>query len=242
VADLTKIYRDVLELLHSETTGILSTHSLELNGYPFGSVTPFCLDDNFNPIILVSEIAQHTKNMIKDNKVSLTITESGEEEEKQSLGRYTCLADAFKIEKTSDEYDVISETYLRHYPQAKHYFEAHNFNFFRLNFVKGRFIKGFGKIHWIEKVGFPKNNNLDAEARTSILSHMNADHQRALRHYLKAYKGIEVKDDDMVNMIGIYQFGFDLLVNKKQFHFATEGELTDVDSARKILVEMSKPK
>ena len=50
-----------LSLLASHTYGILSTHSLEVKGYPFGSLTPYCLDNQYRPVIPISNIAQHTK-------------------------------------------------------------------------------------------------------------------------------------------------------------------------------------
>ncbi|HVQ65800.1 MAG TPA: pyridoxamine 5'-phosphate oxidase family protein, partial [Terriglobia bacterium] len=66
-------------LFLKESFGVLSTHSLDMPGYPFGSVTPYCADERCRPIIYISSIAQHTKNILKDPHVSLTIVESSAE-------------------------------------------------------------------------------------------------------------------------------------------------------------------
>ena len=64
------------QFLRSTHSGILSTISTKFAGYPFGSVTPFVLDHHCQPIILISSIAEHTKNIIANPKVSLLVFES----------------------------------------------------------------------------------------------------------------------------------------------------------------------
>jgi heme iron utilization protein len=140
-----------LELLKETTHGILSTQSIDLPGFPFGSLTPFCLDHNNELIIYVSHLAQHTKNMNQDSKVSLTVVKDTEEEEKQAHARYTYLAEASIIEENSEDYKETSRKYFEKFPASEEYSSAHGFNFYRLNFVRGRYIGGFGKIFWINK-------------------------------------------------------------------------------------------
>lgn len=232
--------KSALQLLNKESTGILSTHSIELEGYPFGSVTPYCLDKNFNPIILVSDLAQHTKNINADNKVSLTIAEEASESEKQSLGRLTYIGDAFRIESETEDYKEISQIYLRYFPAAKHYFEAHNFYFYRIKCKRARYIEGFGKIFWIEKKDWDMENIFTEEEQNRMISHMNVDHQEALRNYCSHFKGITIPEDDILNMVGIYQLGFDLIYKKQKYHFKFEDEVKDSTTAREALVAMAK--
>ena len=62
-------------LFLQESFGILSTIAIDPPGYPFGSVTPYCADEHCRPIIYISHIAMHTKNIVRDPRVSLTIVE-----------------------------------------------------------------------------------------------------------------------------------------------------------------------
>ena len=64
------------QVLNQYFTGILSTHSVEYPGYPFGSVVPFCLDESGQPLILISALAQHTRNIIANPKVALTLLDN----------------------------------------------------------------------------------------------------------------------------------------------------------------------
>ena len=87
-------------------SGVLSTHSLDLEGYPFGSVTPFALDLSQRPIILISDIAQHTKNLISNPKCSLTIFKN--DTNAQDNFRVTVLGDA-----SVSEDPLIAQKYLQ---------------------------------------------------------------------------------------------------------------------------------
>ena len=234
--------KNALQLLNKENTGILSTHSLEVEGYPFGSVTPYCLDKGFNPILLVSDLAQHTKNMKANGKVSLTIAQLSLESEKQALGRYTYLANASRIAPKTDDYKAVSEIYLRHFPAAINYFEAHNFYFYRLNFVRGRYIEGFGKIFWIEHDQWGTENVFTADQSNQIIEHMNKDHRQSLVKYCLNEKNliIDEKDYENLSMVGIYQFGFDLLFKKEKLHFTFTEAVNNTQQAREQLVALAK--
>ena len=71
----TQVATAARNLMLSEYQGVLSTHSLDAPGYPFGSVAPYCLDRKGRPVILISNIAQHTKNLKANPKVSLIVME-----------------------------------------------------------------------------------------------------------------------------------------------------------------------
>jgi putative heme iron utilization protein len=77
--------RDARELLNSQSFGVLSTLSVKLDGVPFGSVVPYCLDGSGAPVILISTIAEHTKNINQDNRCSITILKDSDDV--QSNGR-----------------------------------------------------------------------------------------------------------------------------------------------------------
>src|SRR5438445_13708780 len=82
-------------LFLQESFGVLSTISLDVPGYPFGSVAPYCADRQCRPVIYISRIAQHTRNILADPRVSLTIFDSGgTSDDIQARGRITCIANA----------------------------------------------------------------------------------------------------------------------------------------------------
>ena len=89
-------HRDARTLLSARKAGVLSTLSAEAEGYPFGSVVPFCLDRLGRPVVLISDIAQHTKNVAADPRVCLTVLAGGDDV--QASARLSLLADAARLD------------------------------------------------------------------------------------------------------------------------------------------------
>ncbi len=73
-----------------------------------------------------------------------------------------------------------------------------------------------------------------------ILDHMNQNHGYSLVNYCRHLKGLNIDSKTNLDMIGIYQFGFDILHGKQKLHFMFDDEATDANSAREILVKMAK--
>ncbi len=177
--------REARRLLLQCYDGVLATISVAVPGYPFGSVVPFCLDRAGHPIILIANIAQHRKNILADRKVSLTVFDRSADD-LQSNGRLTLIADAEPV--TSDEAGTMTR-YGRYFPESADYHLTHSFEFWRLRLRRIRFIGGFGAIHWLEPAQLMAPPLFDAAQETSMVEHMNADHQAAMRDYLKPQMG-----------------------------------------------------
>jgi len=175
------VARPARELLLKEYRGVLSTHSKSMPGFPFGSVVPYCLDADGNPLILISRIAQHTHNLQKDPKCSLLVGERGAEDV-QAVGRLTVLAEARKLEQ-AEAIEAAAERYYRYFPESRNYHSAHDFDFWVLQPVRHRYIGGFGAIHWIDQLTLA--NPFAGKAELSMVEHMNSDHAKAIAHYVE---------------------------------------------------------
>ncbi len=226
------------QFLRSTRSGILSTHSAKHAGYPFGSVAPFVLDHAGNPIILISNIAEHTKNITANPKVSLLVFAGAED--LQANARLTLLGEAMLIDKSADK--DLRTRYLRYLPQAATYFDMHDFAFYRIQATYVRYIGGFGKMSWMEADNVAAPANQLAEIESDILDHMNADHADSLLAYCKHFHGIQPQQAEM---IGIDCDGFDVRVGDAAdavqiLRFTFENPVTDAASARLALVEMAK--
>src|SRR5438105_1482957 len=58
------------------STGTLCTIAVEPAGFPYGSFVTFGLDGGA-PIFLISELAEHTRNLRADERASLLVAEPG---------------------------------------------------------------------------------------------------------------------------------------------------------------------
>ena len=207
---------------------MLSTISLEPAGYPFGSVTPYCADQQGCPIIYISTIAQHTRNILADRRVSLTVVEGASgSNDVQALGRVTCLANARPV--TTAE-SIVGERYFRYFPSARQYDGTHDFAFFCLELVRIRYIGGFGQIYWVEPGEFAIANPFSADQEAHIIEHMNADHPEALKRYAGA----------PATMVGIDAEGFDLLKAATKLRLPFDAPIHTPEQARQALIALAK--
>jgi heme iron utilization protein len=63
-------------LLYLGRVGSLSTLSRKQQGFPFGSVMPYGLDNRANPVFLISTMAMHTQNIQGDARSSSSVSQS----------------------------------------------------------------------------------------------------------------------------------------------------------------------
>ncbi|MBC7786303.1 MAG: DUF2470 domain-containing protein [Methylophilaceae bacterium] len=245
------------QFLCSTRSGVLSSFSAKFEGYPFGSVAPFVLDHALQPIVLISTIAEHTKNILLNRKISLLVFAG--HEDLQASSRLTLMCDAVKIEtdESNQEYIDLRARYCRYFPDSVGYFATHDFNFYRLHIRQARYIAGFGNMGWLSGCELNSNDlnseeisagdtnkpsSLLAAQETSIIEHMNTDHIESMIQYCQHFHSITTTD---VEMLGIDSTGFDVkatLANSDhQFvRFNFKQAITNAQTARMALVAMSK--
>lgn len=216
--------------MRSQHSGVLSTLSQRVAGFPFGSVAPFILDHAGRPVILISTLAEHTKNIAADARVSLIVQPYSPD--MQVAGRATLLGRAQRLDDKSE----LGPRYLRFHPQAESYFAMHDFHFYRIEPVRLRWIGGFGKIHWVEPADYLVPELPLAGQEADILAHMNADHGDNLRAYCRHVHGVEAASAEM---IGIDPDGFDVRADGRILRFAFPDLVSDAMAARRALVELA---
>lgn len=226
---------DARRLLQSCYDGVLSTHSRDLPGYPFGSVVPYCLDRSGAPIILIASIAQHTKNILADPHTSLIVFDRSADD-LQSNGRLTLLADAALV--APDDADT-SARYYRYFPEARDYHLTHDFAFCRLAPQRIRFIGGFGQIFWLEPQDVLLTNPFTDADERRMIEHMNADHAAAMHHYCRLAR-VPVADGDSPLMAGVDAEGCHLRVGGRVVRIPFLRRVSSAAEVRGAMVELAR--
>jgi heme iron utilization protein len=224
--------------------GTLGTVSVddESVGWPFLSVVPYALTVHGQPFILTANIAQHTRNMIADKRVSLMIQQQQGEGDPQSGWRLTMIGEMEKIEKESvseAEYEELGARYREIVPKAKSYLAMHGFDYWVLRLKRLRFIAGFGRITWIPGSELVRDRVPEeiAEMAPGIISHMNADHGDALAAMANAYCSVD-GELGKAEMTALDSSGFFLRVGA-ELHYIGFGKDMRVGEARSIFVSLS---
>lgn len=230
-AEVSRLAR---HLLVASRYGVLSTTSVEMTGYPFGSVTTYCLDHGGQPVIQISNIAQHTINIKRDPRAALTLIES-RSGDIQAQARLTYVTDVVPI---SDE-AAVNDRFYRYFPQAKSYETMHDFSFYRLKLARGRYIGGFGEIYWLDSGDLLLANPFSADDELRIVEHMTNDHPDTLQYYFRKYKRITLASEIRPVMVGIDSEGFDVRIAKDIYRFPFAEPVHTRDEARQTLIDMA---
>lgn len=227
------------EILLGQDVGALSTHSSDCPGYPFGSIVPIGFDGFSRPVLLISRLAQHTRNISENPNVSLLLSDIAQlgNQDVQTCARVTLLGQAEKLTEDKDAQAIAR--YCRFYPQATRYYKELDFDFYRLLPEKVRFIAGFGQIHWVACDKLFTANPFAGDAEVDICTHMNSDHADALLSYC-CQSGIDVSQDVTPVMVGVDAFGFHQRVGERLFRFNFPEMVVTPNEVRQALIGMLK--
>ncbi len=140
-----QLHDQALQIARANSVATLSTLSLRYPGYPFGSVVQYTLDDSGHPILLLSNMAQHTQNLAANPKCALTIAEAVQPADAVVAGRLSLLADVEVIHNAAS----VQDRFLAAHPDAAQWVDFGDFNFFRLNVQAVYLVAGFGVMGWI---------------------------------------------------------------------------------------------
>lgn len=192
-------------LVNRQRTASLST--LTPDGFPYGSVVSYVDDDLGNPILLISEMAEHTVNARSEERASLLVVDTGADGDPLGQARLTLVGRLSVVEQPAD----VRERYLERHPYASYYADFTDFNFWRLSVEQCRFVGGFGHMSWVESAGY-STSEIDplVHVAADVVAHMNEDHADANLLYAQALAGLT--DATSAVMAGIDRYGVTLRV------------------------------
>lgn len=213
-------------------TGTLCTIAQEPAGYPYGSFTTYALVDG-HPVFLISELAEHTKNLRRDPRTSLCIAESGAEDPLAN-GRITLVGDC-----TPCDDERVRAAYLEHHPNAAYYVDFKDFHFWRLDVAAVRYIGGYGRMSWVSVADWlTAEPDPLAPFADGIVTHMNDDHADAMPLYCRAFS--RARDVEVATMSSIDRYGFEMSAQTPEgprpVRVAFASPISTRDEARKALV------
>ncbi|WP_300295512.1 DUF2470 domain-containing protein [Ferrovibrio sp.] len=206
-------------------------------GQPYASLVLLACDLDAAPLLLVSTLAEHTKNILADNRVSLLCDGTTGFTEPLTGPRVTLLGFAEKTELPRHQ-----TRFLARHPSAEGYAGFRDFAFYRVSVTRAHIVAGFGKIHWLDDYTYSGDWQALAEAEAGIIAHMNTDHAEAVQLYATKLLG---RTEGTWRMCGVDPEGADL-IRTDESH---EGELlrlpfakpvSDAEGARVELVRLVK--
>jgi putative heme iron utilization protein len=180
-------------LLRRSRQGALATLSSG-SGDPYCSLVNLASHPDGAPILLISRMALHTRNILADPRVSLMLDERAPGD---PLEGSRIMLGGVAEQAAAADVAVLRRRYLSVHPSAQVFVDFKDFSFFRIAPKTLHLVAGFGRIVDLAPQQFltdltAADDMLDAE--DSAVAHMNADHREALKLYATQMLGADADD------------------------------------------------
>ena len=163
------------------------------SGDPYCSLVNVASAPDGSPVLLISRLAIHTKNILSDPRVSLMLDERAPGDPLEGAR----IMVSGVAEEAGDDKDVLRRRYLAAHPSAEVFAGFGDFAFFRIRPKGVHLVAGFGRIVDLKSEDVLIDlTGADAllAAEPEILDHMNADHADTMNLYATKLLGAKAGD------------------------------------------------
>ncbi len=167
------------KLMREARSGALAT-LMAGSGDPYCSLVNVATAVDGTPLLLISRLAVHTKNVLADPRASLMLDERKEGDPLQGA-RVMLMGAVAKTERPEAR-----RRYLAYQPEAEMFAGFADFAFYELKLKAAHLVAGFGRIVDLKPTDLLTDlTGAEAmiEAEASAVEHMNADHAETCRLY-----------------------------------------------------------
>jgi hypothetical protein len=218
--------------------GRATLSTLTDRGYPYGTAVSYAVDDAGAPVLLISDMAEHTVNARRDPRASLLVaTQALAATDPLSTSRLTLVG---KLGRLADP-GPRRARFLAAHPYASYYADFSDFGFWKLEVEECRYIGGFGHMSWVDARDYAtaSPDPLGASA-AGIIAHMNADHADANLLYVQKLAGLD--DATEASLVGIDRYGLTLQAatpdGPRKARIPFERPLESPDEARPAVIAL----
>jgi putative heme iron utilization protein len=219
-------------LLREGRSGALAT-LMPGSGDPYCSLVNVATAADGAPLLLISKLAVHTKNVLADARVSLMLDERKQGDPLEGarvmlMGRAAATDDP-----------AARRRYLARHPEAEMFAGFGDFAFYKIELTAAHLVAGFGRI--VDLTPADVLTDLSGasalvDAEPDILAHMNADHADTCRLY--ATKLLGAPEGDW-RCAGCDPEGIELQIDQKALRLFFPQRIISPGALRQSLKEMA---
>jgi hypothetical protein len=222
-------------LLRRSRQGALAT-LMAGSGDPYCSLVNVASHADGSPILLISRLAVHTRNILGDSRASLMLDERAGGDPLE--GARIMLAGRAE-EAAASDLEILRRRYLSAHPLSEVFVNFKDFSFFLIRPSGMHLVAGFGRIVDLTPGQFLTDIS-DAgallEAEQGAIDHMNADHREAMNLYATRLLGAEPAD---WRCTGCDPDGIDLQAGTTTLRLDFPERVTGPGELRKVLVRLA---
>ncbi|GAB2227447.1 hypothetical protein Droror1_Dr00009269 [Drosera rotundifolia] len=230
--------QEIRTLLANTLRGTLSTFSHKYEGYPSASMVDFACDRDGSPILAVSSLAFHTKDLLGDPRCSLLVTKDPADRTDLVI---TLHGDAVSV--SEEDKEAVRTAYLAKHPNA-FWVDFGDFQFVRIKPKVVRYVSGvatalLGSGEFSEEEYSAAVVDEIYQFSKPIANHMNKDHEEDTKLIVKHSTSIPVDSAEMleVDSLGFYvKVGYQGSTHKLRIPFPRRAE--NRKDVKTLIVEM----
>jgi putative heme iron utilization protein len=182
--------------------------TLSDDGTPWASLVSYAALDDGSPVLFVSTLAEHGRNLDRDPRTSLVVAATERGSDPLASGRVTL---AGRVARPAPDTEPIARAaYLASIPTAAMYAEFGDFSLYVLQVQRVRWVGGYGRMDSADADAYA-NAQADpvGDARGAV-THLNDDHADALLAMAQALGGYP--DATAARCSAADRYGLDLVV------------------------------
>ncbi|BBX67684.1 pyridoxamine 5'-phosphate oxidase [Mycolicibacterium psychrotolerans] len=222
------------------STNSATLASLTADGDPWASFVTYGLLDGA-PVLCVSNLAEHGRNLASDPRASLAIVAPAIESDPLANARVTL---AGRVERPrGDEHVAAREAHLSAVAAAKYYIDYSDFSLWVLRVQRVRWVGGYGRMESTSGTDYTaaQPDPVGPHAAGAV-AHLNEDHADALAAMARALGGYP--DTTAASCTGADRYGLDLrLETERGMAYTRVGfaaPIDSIDELRSAAVELTR--
>ena len=224
-------------LLRATATGALAT--LDAAGTPFSTLVTVATDADGRPILLLSQLAAHTRHLESDGRASLLLARLGRGDP-LAHPRLTLNGITHRLDRESEDGERARRRFLACHPKAALYADFGDFSFWRLDLADTHLNGGFARAAQLpgsELLTDLSGAEALVAAEEGAVVHMNADHAAAVSLYATVLLGA---GSGPWRLTGLDPEGCDLAFGEERRRLTFPQAVHTPDALRAVLVGLAK--
>jgi putative heme iron utilization protein len=188
--------------------GTLAT--LSEDGHPWASLVAYGALPDGSPVLCVSALAEHGRNLLRDPRASLVVAEPDRGGDPLASGRVTL---AGRVERPTGAAERRARAaHVAAIPQAEAYVGFGDFSLWVLGVERVRWVGGYGRMESVDAAAYARAEpDPVAASAAEAVAHLNADHAGALLAMARALAGCA--DATAAECRAVDRYGLDLLAD-----------------------------
>ena len=192
-------------------TNVAALATVTANGDPWASLITYGALHDGAPVLCLSRLAEHGRNLAGDPRASLIVTQVDRPTDPLTAARVTL---AGRVERPSDPASLAAarRAHLAAVPAASAYVDFSDFSLWILRVDRVRWVGGYGRMESESGAAYAAAQpDPVATGAGAAMAHLNSDHADALLEIAQALGGYP--DATVARCSGLDRYGIDLALD-----------------------------